>query len=130
MSDRAVSANRQLKLLSLLLAALLWLFVALETNDEADIPLRVTYYGLPAGLSVRETVPLQGSIRAAGPRILLLRQRLKGAEARFDLSAVSVGKTLLAGFENTVIPVKGVRFIRVSPLTMEISGTSAGSAEK
>jgi hypothetical protein len=122
-----VSPNLQLKLLSLLLAALLWLFVTLEANDETDIPLAVTWANIPAGLAAKVIAPQQLSIHATGPRILLLRQALKGASASLDLSAVKAGKAILAGFENAAIPVSGVKFIRVSPVTIDIHPDPATS---
>jgi hypothetical protein len=122
-----VSPNPQLKFLSLLLATLLWLFVTLEASDETDIPLAVTYAKLPVGLEVKVAAHQQLSIHALGPRILLLRQMIKGASARLDLSAVNAGKTTLAGFENSAIPVTGVKFIRVSPVTIDIHPDPAAS---
>lgn len=122
-----LSPARQLKLLSLLLAALLWLFVIMEKNDEADIPLEVSYASIPAGLKVKVDTPQQLSIHAVGPRILLLRQRYKGASAKLDLSAVKEGKITIAGFENSVLPVSGVRFTRVSPVTLDIHPDPAAS---
>src|SRR5512133_1797838 len=115
-----VSHNLQLKLLSLLLAALFWLFVTLEATDESDIPLAVTWWNIPAGLSVKVVAPQKLSIHAVGPRILLVRQRLKGVSARLDLSAAKAGKNVFAGFENSALPVSGVKFIRVSPVTIDL----------
>jgi hypothetical protein len=124
-----LSPSLQLKLLSLLFAALLWLFVALEKSDEADIPLAVTYANIPPGLKVKTGAPRQSHVHAVGPRILLLRQRLKGLCAKLDLSAVKEGKTTLAGFEGSLLPVSGVSFTRVSPVAVDIildPATSAG----
>jgi len=115
-----LSTALQLKLLSVLLAALLWLFVAMEKNSEADIPLEVTYANIPAGFKVKVDAPRKSSIHAVGPRILLLRQKLKGASAKLDLSAVKEGKTTLTGFESSVLPVSGVKFTGVSPVTIDI----------
>ena len=123
-----LSPALQIKLLSLLLAAMLWLFVALEKSDEVDIPFAVTYSNIPAGFKVKAVAPQQLSIHAAGPRILLLRQRLKGVPAKLDLSEVKEGKTTFAGFESSLLPISGVKFTRVSPVTIEILPDPAASA--
>jgi len=123
-----LSPALQLKLLSLLLAALLWLFVTMEKSDEADIPLQVTYANIPAGLKVKTGAPQQLSVRTVGPRILLLRQRLKGVSAKLDLSAVKEGKTTIAGFESSLLPVSGVKFTRVSPVIIEILPSASAGA--
>jgi len=126
-----LSPALQLKLLSLLLAALLWLFVTMEKSDETDIPLEVTYANIPAGLEVKTGDPRQLSVHTVGPRILLLRQRLKGVSAKLDLSAVKEGKTTIAGFEGSLLPVSGVKFTRVSPVTIDtLPSPSAGVSNK
>jgi len=123
-----LSPALQLKFLSLLLAALLWLFVIMEKSDEADIPLDVTYVNIPAGFKTKAGAPGQLSIHAIGPRILLLRKKLKGVSAKLDLSAVKEGKITIAGFESSVLPVSGVRFTRVSPVTIEILPSASAGA--
>jgi hypothetical protein len=123
-----LSPALQLKLLSLLLAALLWLFVTLERSDEADIPLAVTFANIPAGLKAKMGAPQRPSIHAVGPRILLLRQSLKGVSAKLDLSAAKKGQTTLGGFESTLLPVNGVRFTRVSPVVIDIYPEPAAGA--
>jgi len=123
-----LSPALQLKLLSLLLAALLWLFVVMEKSDEADIPFDVTYVNIPAGLKVKAGAPQQLSIHTVGPRILLLRQRLKGVSAKLDLSAAKEGKTTIAGFEKSLLPVSGVRFTRVSPVIVDIQPAPVAGA--
>lgn len=123
-----LSPVHQLKLLSLLLAALLWLFVTLEKNDEADIPLTVTYANIPAGVKVKAVGSHQPSVHTVGPRILLERQRLIGVSAQLDLSAVKEGLNTLAVFEGNLVPISGVRFTRVSPVTLEIVRDPAAGA--
>jgi hypothetical protein len=115
-----VAPALQLKFLSLLLAVLLWLFVLVELSDETDIPLEVTYINIPAGLKLKESEARQIYVHAVGPRILLLRQRLKGVSAKLDLSTVTEGKNTLAGFESSLLTVRGVKFTRVSPVTIEV----------
>lgn len=106
----------QLKLLSLVLAALLWLFIALEAVDELDIPLDVSTVNTPAGLVVKS---MQGSaplLRIAGPRVLLLRQKWLGVSVRLDLSRAQEGDLLLSGDEHLVRLVQGVKIVRLPVL--------------
>lgn len=116
-----LTTNVQLKLLSLLLAALLWLFIAFEAVDEVELPLSVSYVNTPPGLTVK---PNQGSeplLRIAGPRILLLRQQLKGVTASLDLSGAKEGDLLLAGGRDSLKLVQGVKIVRLPSLQVTLS---------
>lgn len=111
--------NAQLKLLSLLLAAVLWLFVTLETGDEAEVPLMVKFVNVPPGLAL-QGAPMPLSLRVAGPRTLLMRQTWLGARVELDLSKGEAGKVIFSGLDRHVALVPGVRPLRVSPATLEI----------
>ena len=60
----------QLKLLSLLLAAVLWLFATLEQEDERSLSMAVQVAGLPTGLALKEASLPEINIRVAGPKIM------------------------------------------------------------
>lgn len=117
---KVFSANLQLKLLSLLFAAVLWLFVTLETGDETEVPLAVKYVNFPPGLTVQGAQPAQLSLRIAGPRTLLLRQRWHGADVELDLAGAGAGRVTFSGLDRHVSLIPGVRPLRVSPGSLEI----------
>lgn len=110
----------QMKLLSLLLAALLWLFISLETVDELEIPLAVNAVNVPPGLAVKAIEDSEPRLRIAGPRILLLRQKWHGASVRIDLSRAKEGDLLLSGGEDLVKLVQGVKIVRLPPLHLAL----------
>lgn len=110
----------QMKLLSLLLAALLWLFIALEAVDELEIPLAVSVVNMPPGLVAKTIDGSAPLLRIAGPRILLLRQNWLGASVRLDLSRAKEGDLLLSGSEDLVKLVQGVKIVRLPPLHLAL----------
>ena len=116
-----LTTNIQMKLLSLLLAAMLWLFIALEAVGELEIPLSISYVNTPAGLGIKAS---QGvgphMIRIEGPKILLLRQKWKGVAIYIDLSGAKEGDMLLSGMESQVKLVQGVKLVRLPPLKVEL----------
>jgi hypothetical protein len=120
-STGIIAANWQLKLLSLLFAAVLWLFVTLETGDEIEVPLRVKFVNTPAGLILLDGTSKPPSLRIAGPRTLLLRQRWQGVTVELDLAGVRTGKAKFSGLDRHVLLIPGVRPLRVSPAELEIS---------
>lgn len=115
-----LTTNIEMKLLSILLAATLCLLVALEAVDEVEIPLSVSYVNTPSGFAVK-TLPESGRmVRVSGPRILLLRQKLKGVPIRLDLAGAEEGTVV---FSEGAIPVKlvqGVKSVKLFPLKVEL----------
>jgi len=114
-------ATLQLKLLSLLFAAVLWLFVTLETGDEVDMPLAVRFVNSPPGLALQGGPSAPLSLRIAGPRTLLIRQRWHGATVELDLAGVRPGRVTFSGLDRHVLLLPGVRPLRVSPANLEVS---------
>lgn len=115
-----LTTNVEMKLLSFLLASLIWLVGAFEAVDEVEMPLSVSYVNIPVGLAVKRTDEAGGMIRIEGPRILLLRQKLKGVSLRLDLAGAKEGWQELTGLENKVKLVQGVKMIRLFPLKVEL----------
>jgi hypothetical protein len=110
----------QLKLLSLLFATLLWCFVTMESPAEADIPLAVFFVN-PPGMAVGDVSARGLRVRIAGPRILLVRQRLRGAEARIDLAGTPAGRVVVSGLERFVRLDDGVRLLQVVPGSLAVT---------
>lgn len=116
-----LTTNIQMKLLSLLLAAIIWLFIALEEADELEIPLSISYVNRPAGLAIKANHDYgRQMVVIEGPKILLLRQKWKGAAIYFDLSGAKEGDLLLSGMESQVKLVQGVKLVRLPPLKVEL----------
>lgn len=115
-----LSANLQMKLLSLLLAVTLWIFVVFETDDKLEIPLSVSYVNIPAGLVVMGDSGSGISLRIEGPRILLLRQKLKGVAVSLDLSGAGEGRVVYSGVERLVRLIQGVKVLGVLPPKTEL----------
>lgn len=126
MSLRALlTENFRLKSLSLLFAAVLWLFVALEVKDEAVIPLKVNFINLPPGLALKNGN--NPSVRIAGPRVLLIRQQLTGISVSLDLKGSAAGKASFSMPERQLKIHDGVTLLGVSPSIVEINLTAAGN---
>jgi len=110
-----LSVNLKLKALSLLCAAVLWLFVFMEGEGAIDIPLAVGFANVPAGSEVRIGQSRQPVARIAGPRILLLRQKLTGASLELDLSGAVTGRGDYTNLERYILLNAGLRPLRISP---------------
>jgi len=115
-----LTTNVEMKLLSLLLAAVLWLLVASEAVDVVEIPLTVNYVNIPSGFAVKAINGSERLISVEGPRVLLFRQRLKGVAVRLDLTGAGEGDILFSGLESSVKLIQGVKMIKLSPLKVEL----------
>lgn len=115
-----LTTNMQMKLLSLLLAIFIWLFVTLESGDEIEIPLSLAYLNIPSGLAVKADKDAKLLVRIEGARILLVRQKWKGVSLALDLAGASEGMTEYSGFERSVMLIKGVKALRVSPAVLKL----------
>lgn len=123
------SASLKLKLLSLLCAAALWLFVFMEGEGEVEIPLAVTFVNIPAGSEVRSVGRQQPLARIAGPRILLLRQKLTGISLNLDLAGTVTDRIEFNGLERYVSLNAGLRPLRISPGSYPVLLVAATSTD-
>lgn len=116
----SLCANGRLKSLSLLLAVVLWLFVTLESPDEIEMPVVLTVVNIPPGLTLRAVPSTAVSLRVAGPRTLLLRQKWQGARLELDLGGAVAGWTRFSELESRVRLIPGVHPIGVVPRNLEL----------
>jgi hypothetical protein len=129
MSLRALCAeNFRLKALSLLFAAVLGIFVALETKDAVEIPLQVKLINIPPGLALKEQTVQTPSVRVAGARILLIKQQLTGVAVVLDLAGAVAGKTAYSSLDGYVRLTDGLTLLRVSPAVVELVPARVGTA--
>jgi hypothetical protein len=111
----------QLKLLSLLLAAVLWLFATLEQEDERSLSMPVQVAGLPAGLALKEAVLPEINIRVTGPKILLMKHGGRVPAITLNLAGVHEGKVSFTALERNLALEAGLRVVRVQPPSLELT---------
>lgn len=109
----------RLKILSLLFAAVLWLFVMLEAVDEQEFAVVLKPVNISSGLSVVMNPP-QLMVRLGGARALLLRQQLIGLTAEIDLRQRGVGVVSLENIESYLHVVPGLKVLAVTSESPEI----------
>jgi YbbR domain-containing protein len=112
---RLLVAHWQLKLLSVILAAGLWLFVASAQRSEVALAVPVEYVGLEGPLALdgpqRETVDVQvRATRWAAERVTPASVRV-----RIDVAGLHEGDNLVQLWPDSVQAPPGVRVTRVAP---------------
>jgi YbbR domain-containing protein len=120
--SKMLEAGVTVKLLSVLVAALLWLTVMMERPAETKILVPVMAEHVPAGLSLAAPSPAKVEITVSGPRILLLMLPLSGLSCRMDMSATQAGTILYVLRQSSVqLPDRGLQVVRVAPAAVSVS---------
>jgi len=108
------------RVLSLLLAMVIWLFVNLEQQDEAELEAGIQVKNLPAGLAIAGGKLPSARVRISGPKILLIRYQGFSPIIPLECGGVREGIIRFVGAEKGVQVPAGIRVVRVIPATIEL----------
>jgi hypothetical protein len=109
------------RLLSLLLAALIWLAVAGERQGELRLQASVHPEQLPPGLRCGTPAPAKLEMVVAGPRIRLLLLPLRNTSCRLDLSHTSAGVSTFAPQRESFDLDPELKVVRLFPSTVSLT---------
>lgn len=117
-----VSVNRNwlIRVLSLLLAIVIWLFVDLEQEDMEELTARVRVENLPTSMSIAGGQLPAVRVQVRGPKILLIRYQGLSPVIPLDCGGVREGITRFVGAEQGVRVPAGISLVRVVPATIEL----------
>jgi hypothetical protein len=127
---RATDQITAVRLLSLLLAVLLWLAVFLEHPGEVKLQVPVVLEHLPAGLLPASTPPGTLEVTVSGPRILLLGPRVRGASCGLDLSGAQAGAASYSALDGNFKLDRELKVVRVYPTTIRLTLATAAPAPR
>lgn len=113
--------SRGVKLLSLLLALLLWGSVALERPGEMNIQVPVSAQYLPAGLCLAAPPRDRLEVTVSGPRILLCRLWFSQVNCGLDLSGATAGSASVVPQESWFGLDRELKVLRVSPAAVQVT---------
>ncbi len=114
------SKNWDLKLLSLVLAVIVWGGVSGGRTAEIDLTVPLELQNLPPGLTVAGSVPSDVSVSVAGPKILLLKLRSERIIMPLDARGAGEGTILFAGLERRLSLPREATVTRLFPATVEV----------
>ncbi len=116
--------NYEMKLVSVVVASLFWLYVLSGGEVETRVQVPVVYSGLADGLTLVEKPPEILDVEMRGSRLALLKLKTESPRAVLDLSGVRDGFVTFANLESAVQGVKGFRITRIYPGRIDLSVTS------
>jgi hypothetical protein len=127
---RATDQVTAVRLLSLLLAGLLWLGVFLEHPGEEKLQVPVVLEHLPAGLVLVSTPPGMLEVTVSGPRILLLGPRVRGASCGIELSGAQAGPASYSALDANFKLDRELKVVRVNPAAIHLTLAKAAPAPR
>jgi hypothetical protein len=115
-----ISNNLLLKLLSLSVALLLWLFVTYGRDTTLVLQVTPEIRQLRPGLAVAGELPPPVVLTVCGPKFQLHRLASLRLRLPLDLADAREGKVAFPDMERLVHLPAGVRITRISPATLEL----------
>jgi len=112
--------NLPLKLLSVLLASLVWLFVMGEEHSERSYTVPVQISRLAEGLVLLNEEDYVVEVRVSGPRGILNNLSDDGFAATLDLAPYGKGEVDVPIAKEAIRAPKGVSITRIRPATIRV----------
>lgn len=117
---RLVTDNWALKLISLVFALILWMFIMGERRLEVGYPVPLHLQNIPETLIVANEVTSLVDVRISGPRTLLMKVNPNDMTIGVDLADLKPGVTTFKRLEERLNIPSGLRVTRLSPSFVDI----------
>jgi YbbR domain-containing protein len=119
-SLKVITKNPTLKVISLVLAVILWLFVKNTSEGEVGMQVPLEFYRCPSGLIVTRVSDEAITVRIMGSLSQVERLSAGEGKARIDLSGASAGaNTFAISPDNFSIP-KTLKITQISPSYIKV----------
>lgn len=115
-----LTENLSIKLLSLGLAAALWVLATGAKDAVMDVSVPVTFRNMPPGLALAGDVPARVEVTVAGSRLRFLGLRPNELSLALDLKDLGEGTATFGGIEKRLDIPAGVTVMRVYPSVLRL----------
>lgn len=119
--SETVANNLSLKIISVVMASLFWLYVMAGTDIETRVQVPVLLSKLDPALTVVGMPPPFVDLELRGDRLSLLTLSKDSLKVVLDMEGVKEGSVLFTDLEKSLISDRRVRVARVYPAKMEIT---------
>ncbi|MBI4775786.1 MAG: hypothetical protein HY788_16710 [Deltaproteobacteria bacterium] len=113
--------NALLKVVSIVLAVILWMFVVGEERAEVGLSIPIELINLPPNLVITGDVERAVNVRVNGPRRLVRRLQTEPLHKTIDLSGVRDGNVFFEIVPDSLLLPHGVEVVGISPDTIGIA---------
>ena len=115
-----ITRNPGLKVISLVLAIILWLFIRSETGGEVGIVAPFEFHGLSSNLIVTRVSEETINVRINGSLSQLERLSTKEVRARIDLSGAKPGLNSFDILPRNITVPQGLAINQISPSSIKV----------
>lgn len=117
---KLLTENWTLKLISLVFALILWMFIMGERRQEVGYRVPLELQNIPAKLMIANEVPSVVDVRISGPRTLLMKVSPNDISIAVDLTDLKPGLTTFKRLEERLNLPSGLRVTRLSPSFIDL----------
>ena len=117
---KLLTENWTLKLISLIFALVLWMFIMGERRLEVGYRVPLDMQNIPQGLMIANEVPSLIDVRISGPRTLLMKISPNDFGIAVDLVDLQPGLTTFKRLEERLNLPNGLRVTRLSPSFIDL----------
>lgn len=117
---KLLTENWTLKLISLIFAVVLWMFIMGERRLEVGYRVPLELQNIPAELMVANEIPSLVDVRVSGPRTLLMKVSPNDISIVVDLADLQPGLTTFKRLEERLNLPSGLRVTRLSPSFIDL----------
>lgn len=117
---KLLTENWTLKLISLVFALILWMFIMGERRQEVGYRVPLELRNIPAELMIANEVPSLVDVRVSGPRTLLMKVSEGDISIAVDLTDLQPGLTTFKRLEERLNLPSGLRVTRLSPSFIDL----------
>ena len=117
---KLLTENWTLKLISLIFALVLWMFIMGERRLEVGYRVPLELQNIPQGLMIANEVPSLVDVRISGPRTLLMKFSPNDFSIAVDLIDLQPGLTTFKRLEERLNLPSGLRVTRLSPSFIDL----------
>lgn len=117
---KLLTENWTLKIISLTLALLLWMFIMGERRLEVGYRVPLELQNIPESLMVANEVPSMVDVRVSGPRTLQMKVSPNDISIIVDLTDLKPGLTTFKRLEERLNLPSGLRVTRLSPSFIDL----------
>ncbi|TAL15918.1 hypothetical protein EPN96_11005 [bacterium] len=123
---RVFTENRGLKIVSLLIAVLLWMFVIGEKQSDIELDVPLSLVNLSSDLVITSRVPGTISVRVTGPRTIVASISPKQYGLTMDLKGIQPGTSSFEILPSRFGFPRGVEVTSISPAVVTIVADRTG----
>lgn len=116
-----ISNNLSLKILSVVMSTLFWLYVTSGAETEKQVTIPVKIVNLDSSLKISGQIPETLDLVLKGTKLSFLSMSVNHLQLNLDLHGIREGSVMFTNLDSFINAGSGVRIARVQPARLEMT---------